>query len=220
MNILFEKIKTRVLTIESIVKKRNWVLRQKPIIEPPALPTEVNILEEKLKKRLPTEFKELLLHFSRQLEFNYQFEEEIPLEFAELFSGEIYWNTKTLIEQFDDFNGWIEASLDPITNDEESIEITKKFASGNTPLMSVPNGDLIVIDDQSNEVYYLDHEGDTMHGKRLGKSLFEFLDKWSQFGFIGTEGWQLEEFYDFENNSLIDIDSPKAQRWINWFYKT
>jgi hypothetical protein len=110
----------------------------------------------------------------------------------------------------------LETSLDPRGNDLKSIEITNSTGVNKTPLMRVPNGDFIVIDNDTNEVFYLDHEGDVMHGKRLGKTLFEFMDKWTQVGLIGSEGWQFEALYNFDENDIMEMDNVKVQKWKEW----
>ena len=58
-----------------------------------------------------------------------------------------------------------------------------------------------------------------MHGKSLAKDLNTFLEQWSNMGFIGPEGWQFEEMYDFKQNKLKSLNDNKLVNWINWLNK-
>jgi hypothetical protein len=37
-------------------------------------------------------------------------------------------------------------------------------------------------------------------------------------GFIGSEDWQFEPFFDFEQNKMVTT-GPKVKRFINWLEK-
>jgi hypothetical protein len=212
----YEKLRDRIKKTYNIAKSRNWFIRSELEILGQATSEEINRLEKEINKQLPTQFVQLLVNFSKSTNLFYQIEEEIPSQFGQIFAGEFYFNLELIERLNKNFPDWIEASLDERANDEESIEITKAIKDHKTVLFEVATGDLIAIDDLTNEIVYFDHEGDTMHGKTLGKDLNTFLDQWSQMGFIGTEGWQFEELYDFENNQLKKINDKKVIDWINW----
>lgn len=219
MTQLYQNIKIRLSEIEILAKKKNWDIIETLKIEEPASKNEILEIEKKIRKKLPCEYKEILMNFSKKVSLSYHLDIEAPEEFKEVFSGEIFWDINKIIDLTKLYTEWIEASIDPEYNDKQAIIITKKYGLNSTPFMSVPNGDLIIINDITNEVFYLDHEGGEMHGKRLGKSFFNFLDIWTQIGIIGSEGWQFEAIYDFENNKLLPIDNEKVQRWIDWLKK-
>jgi len=212
----YEKLRHRINKTYNIAKSRNWFIRSELEISLQATSEEINRLEKVINKQLPTQLVELLTNFSKSTNLFYQIEEEIPTRFGQIFAGEFFFNLKLIERLNKDFPYWIEASLDEIANDKEPIAITKAIKDNKTVIFEVANGDLIAIDDLTNEIVYFDHEGDTMHGKILGKDLNTFLDQWSQMGFFGIEGWQFEEMYDFENNQLKKLSDKKVIDWINW----
>lgn len=217
MDNLYQQIKHKIKWITEIAKRRKWDVIQELVIERPATKSEIEEVEKEIGFRLPSDYKRLLFEFSRRVAFSYQFEEQVSEEFIEIFSVELSWDIDQIKEQYDDYLGWVEAWLDPenaVDSDEEFLKNQEVIVKNKMPFMEVANGDLIVIGEP--EVIYFDHEGDTMHGKRLGKNLFDFLDRWSQIGFIGSEGWQIEQLYDFEKNEIMPLNNPKVQRWLDW----
>ena len=213
----FDKFVGRVAWIKEIIQRRKWVLKQDLIVEPPATPLEIDEIEKILGQRLPDDYKKLF-SFSRRVEFRYQFEEEMPDEFSQLFSGEIYWDLGKLKEQLTNFHAWVEASLDPALNDHDAIEVTRRLWPDKIPMIEVPNGDIILIGSSPSEVVYFSHEGDRMHGKRLSDNLWDFLEFHSRIGFIGSEDWQFEPFYDFEMDKMI-TSGDTVDRFIKWLNK-
>ena len=209
-------LKQSIESITQITKSRNWDLNEEVVVQPAATQDEIEQLEKGLGKQLPSQLKELLTQFSKGVNLFYTIEEDTPEEFSDISSGEFYYDLESILEINEDYDGWVEASVDEEANDLEAVEITKKIKDNKTVLFSVANGDLIVMDDLTQEVLYFDHEGDTMHGKTLEKSLKEFLIKLSKIGFIGKEGWQFEVLYNFESNRLMDVEEAKVQRWIEW----
>jgi len=212
----YEKLRHRIMETYKVAKSRNWFLKSELTIGQKATAEEITQLENSIGKSLPSQLKELLTQFSKSINLYYQIEEDIPEEFGQIFSGELWFNL-ALIEKFSkDFPDWIKASLDETLNDPEAIKITKKIKDNKTVFLEVSTGDYIAIDDITNEVIYFDHEGDSMHGKQLGKDLNSFLEQWSIMGFFGIEGWQFEEMYDFEKNQLKELNDNKVINWINW----
>jgi len=116
---------------------------------------------------------------------------------------------------YEDYLSWVEASLNPKMNDPEAIEITQKNWKGRIPFMEVPDGDLILIGSNPSEIVFLSHEGEKMHGKILANNLFEFFEFHAKTGFIGSEGWQFEPFYNFETNEM-ETSGPKVDRFVKW----
>ena len=215
----YDKLKEKINEIYQISKSRNWYVHNSLQIERSATVKELNELENAIGKKLPSQLKNLLTNLSKSINLFYQIEEEIPKEFGQIYSGEFDYNLQLIKNLNQDFSEWIDASLDEFSNDIESIEITKKIKENKTAFLSVSTGDIIAIDDITNEVIYFDHEGDSMHGKKLGKDLNAFLEQWSEMGFFGIEGWQFEEMYDFTNNKFRTKSDIKVNNWINWLHK-
>lgn len=208
---IYKQVLNKIDWILGIAKRKNWTITLKPFIDRPATVTEMDSVEKQIGKAIPDDLRKLFL-FSRHLEFGYQFDETLSEEFRQNFSGDIYWNLNSLAEQYDNFQEWIKASIDPEYNDREAIEITEKLWHDKLPLMDVPNGDIIAIGNNPSEIIYFSHEEDNMHGKILGDNLWNFLDFYSRIGFAGSEDWQLEPFFDFEKNIMV-TQGEKVDRY-------
>ncbi|MGV3586018.1 MAG: SMI1/KNR4 family protein [Adhaeribacter sp.] len=215
-NKVFQQVLNKIEWIKGIAERKGWDIIQDLIYKEPASIDEVNIIEKEIGIQLPKDYKQLFTECSRNFEFRYQFDEETPEEFKGIFSGEIYWNLDRFKEQYNDnYVYWAKDWLDTSNPDKEALEQEAKILNNKVPLMEVPNGDLIVIGYNPSEVIYFSHEGDDMHGKVLGESLWSFLEFHSRVGFIGSEDWQFEPFFDYEQNKMITI-GPKVERFINW----
>jgi len=199
---VYKQVLNRIDWLLEIATRKNWQITLKPFIDRPATISEINAVEEQIGKTIPDDLKKLF-HFSRHLEFSYQFDETLSEEFKQNFSGDIYWNLNSLAEQYANFQEWVKASIDPKYNDLEAILITEKLWQDKFPIMDVPNGDIITVGINPSEVLYFSHEGDNMHGKILGDNLWSFLDFYSRIGFAGSEDWQLEPFFDFDKNIMV-----------------
>ncbi|WP_242916466.1 SMI1/KNR4 family protein [Pontibacter liquoris] len=215
-NKVFQQVLDQIDWIRSIIIRRGWDINQDLIYREPASVDEVKAIEEKIGIQLPKDYKQLLTECSRNFEFRYQFDEELPEEFKGIFSGEIYWNLDRFIEQYNEnYVFWEKDWLDISNSDKVALEQEAEILRNKVPLMEVPNGDLIVVGYNSSEVVYFSHEGDEMHGKVLGDSLWSFLEFHSRVGFIGSEDWQFEPFFDYEQNKMITT-GPKVERFISW----
>jgi len=212
----YKQVLNKIDWMLEISKRKNWSIT-KPFVDQPATIEEINAVEKQIGKTIPPDFKKLFL-LSRHVEFGYQFDKPLSEEFRENFSGEIYWNLNTLVEQYAHFQNWVEASLDPEYNDPEAIALAEKTWFDKLPIMDVPNGDTIVVGNSPSEVIYFSHEGDEMHCKILGENLWTFLDFYSRIGFAGSEGWQLEPFFDYDKDAMITHGS-KVDRYIELLEK-
>lgn len=101
---------------------------------------------------------------------------------------------------------WVEKCF-PNRSDEYDVVWHDKFA-----FHTVPNGDVLAIGDGDGAVYYLSHDSGEGHGVLLGPSIFEFLDRWSQLGFVGPEDWVLLPFLD-ESRTGLDPLGSAAREW-------
>lgn len=209
----YQQLLTRIQELTVICKRKEWSITQKPIIKRPASDRLIRKIQHQIGQTIPEDLK-TLFRMSRQVEFGYQFDETLSEEFSQNFSGEISWSLKDLPKQMKDFKDWIDAFLDPEYNDLTEIEKYREEWKNMIPFIQVPNGDIIAVNLDPSEVIYFSHEGDNMHGKVLGKSLWEFLDFYSKVGFAGSEDWQLEPFFDFGKNEMI-TQGQKVERFIN-----
>ncbi len=209
----YEQVLDKINWISKIAIRKNWEISRPLQVDSPATMEDILFVENQIGQAIPSDLKKLFT-FAKHLSFSYQFDETLSQEFRQNFSGEIYWNLDTLAEQYANFKEWVKASLDPTFNDSDSIEITEKLWQNKIPLIDVPNGDIIVVGDSPSEVLYFSHEGDTMHGKMLGDNLWQFLDFYSRIGFAGSEDWQLEPFFDYDNNIMV-TEGEKVDRFIN-----
>ena len=208
----YQQLMTRIQELIIICIRKKWSITQKPIVKRPASDRLINKIQNQIGQTIPEDLK-TLFRMSRQVEFGYQFDETLSEEFRQNFSGEISWSLKELPNRIKEFKQWIDAFLDPEFNDVSEIEKCREEWENMIPLMWVPNGDVIAVNLDPSEVVYFSHEGDDMHGKVLGKSLWEFLDFYSRVGFAGSEDWQLEPFFDFNKNEMI-TQGEKVERFI------
>jgi hypothetical protein len=208
---IFKQVLNRIDWLVDIADRKNWTIAQRPFVDKPATIDEINAVEKQIGQTIVHDLKELFL-LSRHVEFSYQFDETLSEEFRQNFSGDIYWNLNTLADQHANFREWVNASLDPKYNDQDAIDLTEKIWKDKLPLIDVPNGDIITVGNNPSEIIYFSHEGDNMHGKILGDSLWTFLDFYSRIGFAGSEDWQLEPFYDYNKNIMV-THGDKVERY-------
>lgn len=214
--IIFDNIINTIEILQSIIENRNWELFQELIVETPAKEEELKNIETIISINIPLEFRKLL-KFSKHLKFSYQYEEVMPIEFRENFSGHVCWDLNKIPSLTNFYKDWLNASLDPKYNDESAIAITQEVGIDKFPFLEVSNGDLIVMDKTTSEIVYLSHEGSNMHGKKLGNNLWEFLEFHTKIGFAGPEDWQFEPFYDFEMEKM-NLEGEKVKKFSNWLF--
>ncbi|MDK2596911.1 SMI1/KNR4 family protein [Pseudoalteromonas obscura] len=171
------------------------------IVEGPATEKEVSGLEEKLGFHLPKSLKEVLLNFSRKVEYRWFFPESFEIEgdLSEIFLGDRHWSLDWIYEFNDSKNGWIEECF---PNKEDSYD-----AVWHNKLVfhEVGNGDYLAIDISSPEaesVVYLSHDDGDGHGVELAKNFKDFVFESSLIGCIGVEDWQHMPFIDNENMNV------------------
>jgi len=64
-------------------------------------------------------------------------------------------------------------------------------------------------------VIYLSHDGSDNHGMKVGNNFIDFITRWSNIGCPGTEDWQIEPFYNY-NNKQIDLTGERVSAWKKW----
>lgn len=61
-------------------------------------------------------------------------------------------------------------------------------------------------------VVYLSHEGGEGHGRVLGHSMLDFIDRWTLLGCVGPEEWLMLPFLHREA-PYLDPVGESAQQW-------
>lgn len=201
--------------ILEISKKRSWDIENLEIKEP-VRPEQIEKLEKELEIEYPVDFKKILTEYSSGLKLNWQIVGEEPEgEFSEIFCGAgdgYLFDFKELGYCFDSYKGWIE---DCFSNPDDEYD---KIWHNKIPFINVPNGDIIAFGEKEGDnfpVIYLSHEDGALHGCRLGIDFTDFLSRWTNLGCIGTEDWQFEPFYDFENK-ILNLTGEVIDRWKKW----
>ncbi|WFD11924.1 SMI1/KNR4 family protein [Tepidibacter hydrothermalis] len=175
------------------------------VIEPPATKEEIENKEKVLGLSLPISFKEILLNFSRHVEFNWYLPEDanLPNEFREIFSGEICWSLE-----------WIE-DLNPLAKEFKSYDGEECELKNKLQFYQVGNGDILAFDmeqDKEQSIVYWSHEEDEIFF--IADSFITYLKKVTELYGIGTEIWQMEPFLDEKG---LNSNSSESNRWKNWF---
>ena len=158
-------------------------------VEEPATEIELLALEEKLGILLPSSLKEVLLTFSRKVEFRWFFPDnfELESELSGIFSGDRHWSVDWLYEFNESKNSWVEECF-PNKEDPYDVVWHNKLA-----FHEVGNGDYLAIDlssPDSESVIYLSHDDGEGHGVELARNFKDFICESSLIGCVGGEDWQ------------------------------
>lgn len=130
---------------------------------------------------VPEAIRTFLLTCSRHASIAYRLDEPLAPPFEEIFSGKFSLKLGAMPKLHAYMTDWLESNR-PLFD-------TAAFF----PVMSVPNGDLIVYERSTGQVHYLSHE-DEDEDLVLGESFDAFLAFCASIGFIGNEEWQYAPF--------------------------
>jgi cell wall assembly regulator SMI1 len=180
-------------------------------VEEPATKEDVQFLEEKLGISLPPSMKEVLLNFSRKVEFRWFFPDKLELEgeLSEIFSGDRHWSLEWLYDFNKSKDNWIKECF-PNKKDPYDVVWHNKFA-----FHEVGNGDYLAIDMSLpgfEPVVYLSHDDGEGHGIKLAENFKEFLFVSSRLGCVGGEDWQLLPFIEKEK-PYLNADCINAKKF-------
>ncbi|MGR5144845.1 SMI1/KNR4 family protein [Photobacterium sp. DNB23_23_1] len=180
-------------------------------IEEPASTDDIFTLEEKLGFSIPSSLREVLLNFSRKVEFRWCFPDNYELEgeLNQIFCGERHWSLDWIVEFNEDKNGWVEECF-PDENDPYDIVWHNKLA-----FHEVGNGDYLAIDLRDPDrqpVVYLSHDDGEGHGVELAENFKEFLFVSSRIGCVGGEDFQLLPFIE-EGKPYLNADCFNTQQF-------
>ncbi|MBN7769812.1 SMI1/KNR4 family protein [Marinobacter daepoensis] len=180
-------------------------------IEEPATEDEVATVESKLGFEIPRSLKEVLLVFSKKVEFrwflpdNYKMEGEL----SQIFSGDRHWSLEWLVK-FNENKNELRDEIFPNKNDPYDLVWHDKLA-----FHEVGNGDYLAIDLSragQEPVVYLSHDFGDGHGVEMAKNFKEFVFLSSRLGCVGAEDWQWLPFL-VEGVPFINPDSENAIRF-------
>ena len=162
-------------------------------VEPPATLDDVLALEQRLGISLPAALRDVLLTFSRRVEFCWFLPEDYQVseELSEIFRGGCNWSVESLAQCHEAKQGWIREVFPDRNNEYDAVW------HGKLAFQEVGNGDYLAIDvgaDAPNSVIYLSHDDGEGHGRRLGADFQDFLLRWSRLGCVGAEDWQWMPF--------------------------
>ena len=180
-------------------------------IEEPATEKEVAILEGKLGLALPHSLKEVLLNFSKKVEFRWFMPDSFELDgdLSQIFSGERHWSLEWLVQFNEAKNGWRDEVF-PNKEDPYDIVWHDKLA-----FHEVGNGDYLAIDLSRagrEPVVYLSHDDGEGHGVEMAKNFKEYVFSSSRLGCVGGEDWQWLPFIT-EGTPFIDPNSENANKF-------
>lgn len=208
---IFSNIKQQIKFLHNLATKSGWKCSQ-PIIGLPASEEEILKVESVINLNLPEDLISLL-KCSGYVEFSYIHTLKLPNEFRSLSAGAIYWNFDGYSTLYQSYKDWVDFALsDPEIFNYEDFEEQKELLNGKVPLLEVGNGDLIVVGYDPSEVIYFSHDWGELHGKRLGNTLFEFLQYYTRIGFVGPEDRSLQPFL-INDSEKVAYDQDKITKW-------
>jgi hypothetical protein len=80
-------------------------------------------------------------------------------------------------------------------------------------LMALGNDDVVGVETISGRVIYVSHDDADAHGAVLGRTVVDFVRRWTQIGCPGPDGvaWEL-----FAGADGIEIAGAAVARWLGW----
>lgn len=164
-------------------------------IKPVATEHELLMVEERLGVRIPSEFRNLLLHFSQQVGMYWYLPDEalLPIELDDTPSGDFGWSLEGL--DFPYFGGDDE-------NLDEQLYLQFHTAS---------NGDALLIRIEDGSVWYWSHEEDEFD--LLAGSFHNYIERVTTLGCIGADCGQHRQFC---SEGGLDLSLTSSQIWLKW----
>lgn len=199
-----------LVNVDDILRKlnKNGCTNINFIKEEPAPLSDVEEIEHELNISLPLSFRETITKFARKFHFSYNFPEtlELPIDLKQCSCGMFDWSLDNLVDLEQERASWVDICFSD-ESDEYDIVWHKKLAFCN-----VGNGDMLSISlDCKDEIVYLSHDGDDLHGAKLANDFNDFLFKSASICFVGNEIWQLAPFLDTDGIVGIQPNSRNAE---------
>ncbi|MGA3676585.1 SMI1/KNR4 family protein [Lysinibacillus agricola] len=164
-------------------------------IKPVATEHELLMVEERLGVRIPSEFRNLLLHFSQQVGMYWYLPDKalLPIELDDTPSGDFGWSLEGL--NFPYFGGDDEGS-------DEQLYLQFHTAG---------NGDALLIRINDGSVWYWSHEEDEFD--LLAGGFHDYVERVTALGCIGADCGQHRQFCSEDG---LDLSLTRSQIWLNW----
>lgn len=172
-------------------------------------------IESELGFAIPDSLADLFTRVAADVDVSWRLPEncEPPSPFTELAWGGCAWDARRLPELEGIRRGWVEAVF-PDRDDEYDRVWRDKLA-----ILDVANGDLVAVDISRADrapVVYLSHDCGEGHGRVLGHSVLDFIDRWTLVGCIGPEDWLMKPFLHADE-PYLDVLGDTARAWRAWF---
>lgn len=150
-----------------------------------------------VKGALPDAMRTFFQTCSARVEIVYRLTEPLNAPFEEVFGGEFRLDARALPELENYLSAWLQSNR-------------PAFDAGDYfPIMSVPNGDVIVLEKPTSYIRYFSHE-DEEEDRVLAPDFGSFLAFCAAIGFIGNEEWQYAPF--LEDAAWIDVIDERLWR--------
>lgn len=180
-------------------------------VDRPATVAEIAALEEKLGFDLPASLKEILLKFSRKVEFRWFLPDSFKFDgsLSQIFCGDRHWSLDWIWQFNESKNSWVEQCF-PNKEDPYDAIWHDKLA-----FHEVGNGDYLAIDLSKpgyEPIVYLSHDDGEGHGIELAENFKEFVFITSRLGCVGGEDWQLLPFIS-KDKPYMDADCENAVKF-------
>ena len=179
-------------------------------IAPPASEADVHQVEQQLGVSLPSSLRLVLCRFSAHVRFVWARPHESP---DHPHWGYCEWDLGDLKRVRTEWLKWIDVVFPDPTETYDAVWHDK------FPVMEVPNGDMIAIDQRSHDdesVVYLSHDDGQGHGFVLGGDFVDFIDRWSKLGCPGPEDWEWLRFCGSPKSGL-EPEGDSGRAWREWF---
>lgn len=188
---------------------------------PPATEKEIQQVETKLGCRLPTGFRNVLLHFSASFSIHWCVRKLPPFAVDErqnIFCGECSWSLDKLLEYHESTYGVL---VDGFNELDDSIEGKKEFLEfirHHRIWMEAGNGDILFmgVDENRQDIVYMAHDAGGEDSACLGRDFESAIDRWMQVAFVGSDYYDTEYFVD---ESGVDPESDLSKRFRAWFFQ-
>lgn len=185
-------------------------------IEAPASCDDVRLVELKIGVSIPKSFARVLTEFSSSVSVHWTLPQSTvgqPWECKEIFGGIFDWNLKSLPEMHSNC-----LELERIWDCDDAVSTVFHNV---IPVIDVMNGDFIALDlkeGMNERVIYLSHDANPdEHGIVLANDFIDFMNRWTQLGSPGPEGWCLTPFVGFPDSG-IRPEGLVGRRWSEWFF--
>ena len=165
-------------------------------IKPMATVHELSMVEMRLGVPIPSEFRDVLLHCSRQVGVYWSLPDEalLPIELEDTPLGDFGWSLEEL--EFPDFGG---------DSDNAKEQLYLQFHTAG-------NGDALLIKIEDGSVWYWSHEGGEYD--LLALNFKDYVERATTLGCIGADCGQ---YLHFCSEGGLDLSLTTSQIWLKWF---